>query len=251
MVLDYLEREKERQAFLESRERAKEKKASEGILHEKQHPGKKEGMEGYRQQRKEQTKEKRMQEIFTMESAYGKISLGMNEKKETALVIKRDKYQNGPTMEQGKKEVNAENSYSWRGKAGDRELNRKAPVESAFVLHGTEKNINESRFQGNTLLNETEKFGERTGQHAILSMLGPEIGRDREDGERAAVHAKIAGRMELAIKQQLKKPDSERLRMTAESPLKVQVAARDQGAGEGTKDDEDVSGAPMDQPAEE
>ena len=115
-----------------------------------------------------------MREIFRVENSYGAISLGMNKKKETVLSVSRKKNMNGPTISRNQREVDEEMSYRWRGHAGDRELNRFNPVSSAFVLRSEVKHEAESRTMGHMLMRETERFGELTGQHQILSFM-PEI----------------------------------------------------------------------------
>ncbi|MBO4396262.1 MAG: hypothetical protein J5819_07950 [Eubacterium sp.] len=210
MLIQHLEQEPARRSFIEANRTGMERKSSEGIWHERQDYTSQEPMGGLRQSREHYSDGGSMREIFRVENAYGTISLGMNRKKETAFVVNRKKNKNGVTVSRNQREVDEQMSYRWRGHAGDRELNRFNPVSSAFVLRSEVKHEAESRTMGHMLMRETERFGELTGQHQVLSFM-PERENDRfTSDEMLSMHEKMAGRMEIALRREMSRMSEER-----------------------------------------
>lgn len=200
MLIERLESEQKQMAFQASGEREREHRASEGLLHERQEfDPEKESVDGFRQNEKDITPEERMHEIYQMENAYGRITLGMNEKGETVLSTQRRKYVDGPTMNNNEKEVNQADAYRWIGRGGEKELNKKDPADSAYALYSRDREGDVARMQGDTLMKESERFGEKTGQHALQTMLPTRTGDAKEDREAYALHQKLARRMEMAM----------------------------------------------------
>ncbi len=202
MKIDWLEDERARAAFEEAGEYEREHEASEGILHERQEfDPEKSHMDGYLQEEKDTASEDKMHEIYQMENAYGKITFGMNEKGETVLSVRRVKNNNGPSLPGVAKEVNPADTRHYIGTAGDKELNTKSPVSSAYAMVSRDREEDVQRFQGETLMRESEGFGKLTGQHALNTMLPIRTGDSEKDRQNYALHAKIASHLEMAMQE--------------------------------------------------
>lgn len=203
MVLQPLENEAKRQAFVSERQRQNEEKSSGGVWHESFVKKDRQDMKRLRPkaEEKKQSKSKQMQEIFHTKNAYGEISLGMNQKGETMLVAGRERYRNGPTVERNEKQLDEENSYSWKGKAGNRKTNVKEPAKSAYALNSTKQHEGEDRPNGETLLAQSELFAQKTAQHTALSMLPQKSDKVGETKEKSTREMKLAHQLELALRQ--------------------------------------------------
>ncbi len=175
MLLAPLENEKKQQAFEYDQKRQKEEESSGGIWHDTY--VRKEGvdMKHFRQKKERQSRAKKMQEIFHTKNAYGEISLGMNEKGETALVAEREHYRNGPTVDNNTRELNEENSYLWRQKAGFSMTNIKNPADSAFGIQSPKlrrvKEDRETVMFSKALVEQSQIFAQKTLQHNAKTMF--------------------------------------------------------------------------------
>ncbi|MBR1633899.1 MAG: hypothetical protein IJ682_02425 [Lachnospiraceae bacterium] len=202
MVLQPLENEARQQAFFDERQRQNEEKSSGGFWHENYIGKERSGRKPLRQkaEEKKQSKSRQMQEIFHTKNAYGEISLGMNPKGETMLVAGRSHYRNGPTVQRNEKELDEQNSYSWRGKAGNRKTNVKEPAKSAYALNSTKQHDGENRHRGETLLLQSQLFAQATAQHNALSMLPEKSDRVGDTKEKSAREMKLSHQLELALR---------------------------------------------------
>ena len=207
MVLQPLESQEKRQIFSDEMQRQKEEKSSGGFWHESYDVNKDKlsEMKQLRPKKERQSKEKRMQEIFHTKNAYGEISLGMNQKGETMLATGREHYRNGPTVERNEKQLDEQNSYQWRGKAGNRMTNVKKPAESAFALNSTKQHDGENRHRGDTLLLQSQLFAKQTSQHAALSLLPEKSTKTGETKQKSAREMKLAHQLEMALRMGEKK----------------------------------------------
>lgn len=179
------------------KERANEWKASEGIFHRHQHCQKE--MVGLQQKREDQTEEKKMEEIFHAENAYGNIELGMNQRKEISFVVGRKKYKNGPVASKEQKELNQQRCKAWNHRRGSLQLNLLRPEKSAYAFL-----LNKEKASGKEIFRETGKFGRRMGQETILSVL--RFPQERKQGQgRTLVHQMMIREMNQAVSRALEK----------------------------------------------
>ena len=208
MKIEQLERKPEREAFLSQHKRLHERQASEGIMHERQDYSREKPMEGFREGPRS-VREGGMREIFRVENSYSSISLGINKKKEKALVVRRKHNQNGPTVSRNQKELDEDMSYRYVGRGGDNKLNRYSPVSSAFVLKNYSRGEAENHWMGHFLMRESERFGKMTGQHQLESIL-PEKTGDNYEGQEYSEYQKIAERMDMALRREWGKTDPDK-----------------------------------------
>lgn len=208
MKIEQLERKPERKAFLSQHKRLHERQASEGIMHERQDYSREKPMEGFREGPRS-VREGGMREIFRTENSYASISLGINKKKEKALVVRRKHNQNGPTVSRNQKELDEDMSYRYVGRGGDNKLNRYSPVSSAFVLKNYSRGEAENHWMGHFLMRESERFGEMTGQHQLESILPEKIG-NKYEGQEYSEYQKIAERMDMALRREWGKADPDK-----------------------------------------
>lgn len=185
-MLDYLEKEKR-----------KEWKASEGIFHRHQYCQKE--MTSLQQKREEQTEEKRMEEIFHLENAYGNIELGMNRQKEISFVVSRKKYRNGPVASKEQKELNQQRCKAWNHRHGSLQLNPLQPEKGAYAFQ-----LNKEKVSGGEIIRETERFGRRMGQETIFSMLSAPYREERQHGG-YSFHQMVAREMNQAVSRAFEK----------------------------------------------
>lgn len=185
-MLDYLEKEKK-----------KEWTASEGIFHRHQFCQKE--TTGLRQKREEQTEEKKMEEIFHIENAYGNIALGMNQRKEMAFVVSRKKYKNGPLVYKEQKELNQQRCKAWNHRRGSLQLNSLKPERSAYAFL-----MDKEKVSGKEMIRETGRFGRRMGQKTIASMLRTVHRQEREPGL-YSFHQMLAREMNQAVSRAFEK----------------------------------------------
>ena len=184
MQLAPLENEKKQQEFDRNWKRQREEESSGGVWHDAYVRKEDVEMKHLRQKKERQSRSKKMQEIFHTKNAYGEISLGMNEEGETALVAEREHYKDGPTVENNARELNEENSYRWRQKAGFSMINVKNPADSAFGIQSPEyKKVKEDRetvMYAKALVEQSQMFAQKTGQHNAKTMFS---GRLMEIGD--------------------------------------------------------------------
>lgn len=218
MRIEALESKEAREHFLAEHKGKRERSSSAGILHERQDYDKERPMEGYRENPEKTDEKGNMHEIFRVENAYGSIALGVNKEKEKALVVRRKQNKNGPTVNRNQQELDEEKSYSYTGKAGERELNRFSPISSAYVLKNTDQNEAENQYMGHILMRESEKFGDRTGQHQLLSLLPERTSGMIRDDSMQSMHETIAERMDAALRRELSEMEDEEME---ESPKRV------------------------------
>ena len=180
--------------------RQNEEQSSGGIWHETYIRSEEQKMSHLKQREERRNTAERMREIFHTRNAYGELSLGMNRKGETMLVAERERYPNGPTVEQNSRQLDEDRSYAWRGQTGRRMVNARKPAESAYALHSTHQNDRETRHRGESILAQSQDFAKRTGQETALSMLPERNIRPGETKEKSAREMKLAHQLERALR---------------------------------------------------
>ena len=80
-------------------------------------------------------------------------------------------------------------------------MNKKTPENSAYALLSRNREGDVERLQGDILMKESERFGERTGQHTLSTLLPMRTGEPENDREAYTMHQTLAHRMEMAIRE--------------------------------------------------
>ncbi len=209
---------------------------------------------------KEKDKESRMQEIFHTENAFGRISLGLNEKGESVLVSARKMRADIKSTERSERELDEQRSYSSRVNGGDDKINFNKPDQSAAGFYQNDRSEVENHTQAQRFVSRSRDFSDRTGNMLTREFIPSKSSAVGETKELSAGELKLEHQLAMALERGKKKNEEKKdpaMIMIIMSNMKEEEVKsnnnsstkrtpEEEDPGENTSEDEE-NGAPTDE----